>query len=130
MHNIKRKDFMWMTPEGMIMCGTNGSQLWDIGFITQALVETGLANEDQNKESLLKAFDWLDQAQILEEPKHLKSAYRQKTKGAWGFRLVIFLQTKGTSLIRLYSTKEQGYTVTDCTGEGLKAVMYLQSYLK
>lgn len=113
MHNIKRKDFMWMTPEGMIMCGTNGSQLWDIGFITQALVETGLANEDQNKESLLKAFDWLDQAQILEEPKHLKSAYRQKTKGAWGF-----------------STKEQGYTVTDCTGEGLKAVMYLQSYLK
>jgi squalene cyclase len=32
--------------EGMMMCGTNGSELWDVGFITQALVETGLAVED------------------------------------------------------------------------------------
>ena len=30
----------------------------------------------------------------------------------------------------LYSTKEQGYTVSDCTGEGLKAVMYLQHHLE
>lgn len=26
-----------------------------------------------------------------------------------------------------FSTKEQGYTVSDCTAEGLKAVMMLQS---
>lgn len=30
MHQLKRKDFMWIGPEGMRMCGTNGSQLWDI----------------------------------------------------------------------------------------------------
>ena len=30
----------------------------------------------------------------------------------------------------LDSTKEQGYTVSDCTGEGLKAVMYLQHDLE
>lgn len=30
MHKLKRKDFMWMGPEGLRMCGTNGSQLWDI----------------------------------------------------------------------------------------------------
>jgi len=30
LHRLKRKDFMWMGPEGMRMCGTNGSQLWDI----------------------------------------------------------------------------------------------------
>lgn len=29
MHHLKRKDFMWIGPEGMRMCGTNGSQLWD-----------------------------------------------------------------------------------------------------
>lgn len=29
MHELKRKDFMWIGPQGMRMCGTNGSQLWD-----------------------------------------------------------------------------------------------------
>lgn len=30
----------------------------------------------------------------------------------------------------MLSTKEQGYTVSDCTGEGLKAVLYLQENLE
>jgi lanosterol synthase len=85
-HQIKRQDFMWIGAEGMMMCGTNGSQLWDIGFITQALVETGLAREEQNKESLLKALEWLDEAQIRSDPKHHHTSYRHTTKGAWGFR--------------------------------------------
>jgi squalene cyclase len=38
---------------------------------------------------------------------------RHRTKGAWPF-----------------STKEQGYTVSDCTGEGLKSVLYLQTQLE
>ncbi|TFK74923.1 terpene synthase [Pluteus cervinus] len=113
LHEIKRQDFMWIGHEGMMMCGTNGSQLWDTGFITQALVETGLADLESNKEGLLKALDWLDKAQILQNPLHYETSYRHRTKGAWGF-----------------STKEQGYTVSDCTGEGLKAVMYLQHHLK
>ncbi|KAF8577070.1 terpene synthase [Ramaria rubella] len=108
-HAIKFADFMWMTPEGMEVRGTNGSQLWDTAFIAQALVETGLADVDDNRKSLLRTLDWLDQAQMTENPTHYKTAYRQATKGAWGF-----------------STKEQGYTLTDCTGEGLKAVLYLQ----
>lgn len=29
MHELKRKDFLWIGPQGMRMCGTNGSQLWD-----------------------------------------------------------------------------------------------------
>lgn len=85
-HAIKRQDFMWIGSEGMAMCGTNGSQLWDTGFITQALVETGLAEEEENKESLIKALEWLDQAQILDNPRHYHTSYRHTTKGAWGFR--------------------------------------------
>ncbi|KAF8661357.1 hypothetical protein AX16_001452 [Volvariella volvacea WC 439] len=112
LHEVKRRDFFWMGPEGLRMCGTNGSQLWDTGFITQALVESGLARLEENKESLLKALAWLDQSQMTENPRHHHTGYRQATKGAWGF-----------------STKEQGYTVSDCTGEGLKAVMYLQFHL-
>lgn len=112
-HRIRRQDFMWLGPEGMMMCGTNGSQLWDVGFITQALVETGLARDEDNKESLIKALGWLEACQMTENPKHHETSYRHRTKGAWPF-----------------STKEQGYTVSDCTGEGLKSVLYLQEHLE
>ncbi|KAI0060948.1 terpene synthase [Artomyces pyxidatus] len=112
LHEETRRDFMWLSGEGMMMCGTNGSQLWDIGFITQALVETGLAKDEENKESLIKALKWLDQCQIQDDPKHFGTSYRHRTKGAWPF-----------------STKAQGYTVSDCTGEGLKSVLYLQNQL-
>lgn len=95
------------------MCGTNGSQLWDIAFISQALVETGLAEEEQNRESMLMALKWLEKCQIRENPKHYEVAYRHTTKGAWPF-----------------STKAQGYTVSDCTGEGLKAVLYIQQHVE
>jgi len=113
MHKLKRLDFMWIGPEGMMMCGTNGSQLWDVAFMAQALVETGLAEEEENHASMIAALGWLEQCQIRENPKHFKSAYRHTTKGAWPF-----------------STKEQGYTVSDCTGEGLKAVLYIQNYVR
>ena len=88
-HEIKRHDFMWIGAEGMMMCGTNGSQLWDVGFITQALVETGLAYLEENKESLLNALEWLDEAQMRDNPKHHHTSYRHTTKGAWSFRFVI-----------------------------------------
>jgi lanosterol synthase len=113
LHEAKRRDFMWLAGEGMMMCGTNGSQLWDIAFITQALVETGLANDEDNKQSLIKALQWLDRCQIRENPEHFRVSNRHRTKGAWPF-----------------STKEQGYTVSDCTGEGLKSVLYLQTQLE
>ncbi|KII85825.1 hypothetical protein PLICRDRAFT_44240 [Plicaturopsis crispa FD-325 SS-3] len=112
-HEATRGEFMWVGKEGMLMCGTNGSQLWDVGFITQALAETGLAREEHNKDSLLRALQWLDKCQIQENPKHYQTSYRHRTKGAWPF-----------------STKVQGYTVSDCTGEGLKSVLYLQEYLE
>jgi lanosterol synthase len=88
-HKIKRQDFMWMGDKGMFMCGTNGSQLWDIALITQALVDTGLAAEEENRESLLKALEWIDNAQIRTDPKHYHTAYRHSTKGAWGFRYAV-----------------------------------------
>lgn len=115
MHTIKRQDFMWIGREGMMMTGTNGSQLWDIAFIAQAFVESGLATNPppEVQQSLTKALVWLDECQIQTNPKYYEVAYRHETKGAWPF-----------------STKEQGYTVSDCTGEGLKAVLYLQEHLE
>ncbi|KAI8996475.1 lanosterol synthase [Trametes punicea] len=112
-HMDRRRDFMWLAREGMMMCGTNGSQLWDVGFTAQAVVEAGLANEPEFKPSVLRVLEWLDRCQIRENPRHFTSAYRHPTKGAWPF-----------------STRTQGYTVSDCTGEGLKAVLYIQDHVE
>ncbi|KAF7361692.1 Terpene cyclase/mutase family member [Mycena venus] len=109
-HVAKRGDSMWLSPDGMLVTGTNGSQAWDMGFAAQALAETGLAGLEENKASALKMLKFLDEAQIRENPKYFHVDYRQATKGAWSF-----------------STKEQGYMLTDCTGEAIKAVLYLQN---
>ncbi|WVR06302.1 hypothetical protein IAU60_003332 [Kwoniella sp. DSM 27419] len=109
-HLSRVDDFLWLSKEGLMMTGTNGSQLWDLAFMAQGAVETGLADEEENKASVLGMLEWLDEAQIRDNPKWYKEGYRQRTKGAWAF-----------------STKEQSYTVSDCVAEGLKAVMAIQS---
>lgn len=108
----------------------------DAAFIAQALVETGLAKEPSNQESLVHLLGWLDKAQIqgdrqshflgcypqarrsaytcihvssISSARHYKDAYRQSSKGAWPF-----------------STPQQSYLVTDTTSEALKAVLGLQ----
>ncbi|RXK41597.1 lanosterol synthase [Tremella mesenterica] len=108
-HLSRVGDFLWLSQDGMMMMGTNGSQLWDLAFMAQAAVETGLAGEDDNEASVLGMLDWLDKAQLQHDPKWMKEGYRHRSKGAWAF-----------------STPEQSYTVSDCTAEGLKAVMCLQ----
>lgn len=108
-HRRTIRDFLWMTKDGMTATGTNGSQTWDCAFITQALVESGLAAEKQNQDALLRALGFLDKMQMRENPKHYKEAFRHASKGAWPF-----------------STREQGYTVSDCTAEALKSVLLIQ----
>lgn len=108
-HLSRIDDFLWLSKSGLMMMGTNGSQLWDTAFMAQAAVETGLAEESEFKESANGMLDWLDKAQMRENPKWYKKGYRHRTKGAWPF-----------------STPEQSYTVSDCTAEGLKAVLALQ----
>jgi lanosterol synthase len=93
-HMVKIENFLWMGKDGLMMCGTDGSQLWDLTFISQAMVETGLAMEEGNKECVEGMLGWLDKAQIRDNPRHYVDGYRHRTKGAWAF-----------------STPEQGYVV-------------------
>ena len=69
--------------------------------------------EDEFRGSVVRILEWLDRCQMRENPRHYHTAYRHATKGAWPF-----------------STKTQGYTVSDCTGEGLKAVLYIQEHVE
>lgn len=102
-------DFLWMKSEGMLMNGTNGLQTWDTSFLVLAVVAAGLAAEERWRPMLLQALEFLDDQQIREDCVDQELCYRQRRKGAWAF-----------------STRDQGYTVSDCTSEALKAVILLQ----
>lgn len=108
-HRERMYEFLWMKDEGMLMNGTNGVQTWDTSFLIQAAVEAGLADDPQWRPVLTKALEFLDDQQIRENVKDQESCYRHQRKGAWAF-----------------STRVQGYTVSDCTAEALKAIIMLQ----
>ncbi|CAG8678353.1 8111_t:CDS:2, partial [Racocetra fulgida] len=65
-------DYMWyknlssLSPEGMMMSGTNGTQVWDTALTALAVIET-------------------DDAQIKKNHNDNERCYRDKTLGAWGF---------------------------------------------
>ena len=98
-----------MKNEGMLVNGTNGVQTWDTSWLIQAVHEAGLAEDLKWKPMLTKALEFLEDQQIRENCREQDICYRQQRKGAWAF-----------------STKLQGYTVSDTTSEALKAVMMLQ----
>ncbi|KAL8825788.1 MAG: hypothetical protein Q9170_007662 [Blastenia crenularia] len=108
-HRQRMHDFLWMKDEGMLMNGTNGVQTWDTAFLIQAVVEAGLAEDPKWRHMLTEALGFLDDQQIREDCREQDVCYRQRRKGAWAF-----------------STRDQGYTVSDCTSESLKSVILLQ----
>ncbi|MCJ1464869.1 Lanosterol synthase (Oxidosqualene--lanosterol cyclase) [Pseudocyphellaria aurata] len=108
-HRERMFDFLWMKNEGMLMNGTNGVQTWDTAFLIQAVVDAGMAEDSRWRHMLTKALEFLDDQQIREDCEEQKICYRQRRKGAWAF-----------------STREQGYTVSDCTSEALKSIIMLQ----
>ncbi|KAL8887900.1 MAG: hypothetical protein Q9215_004579 [Flavoplaca cf. flavocitrina] len=108
-HRQRMHDFLWVKDEGMLMNGTNGVQTWDTALLVQAVVAAGLAEAPQWRPMLTKALEFLDDQQIRENCREQEVCYRQRRKGAWAF-----------------STREQGYTVSDCTSEALKSVLLLQ----
>ncbi|KAF2269339.1 terpene synthase [Lojkania enalia] len=103
-------EFLWMKDEGMLMNGTNGVQVWDTSFFVQAMHDGGFSSDPKWKPMLIKALEFLEDHQMDIECRDLHKCYRQRRKGAWPF-----------------STKKQGYTVSDCTSEGLKGALTLQS---
>ena len=100
-------DYLWIAEDGMKMQGYNGSQLWDTCFAVQAIISTNLGEEYGL--TLRKAHEFIKNSQVLEDcPGDLKFWYRHISKGAWPF-----------------STADHGWPISDCTAEGLKAVLLL-----
>lgn len=109
LHLSRIKDYLWVAEDGMKMKGYNGSQLWDVGFAVQAILSTGLV--DEYGSMLKKAHDFIKISQVREDsPGNLSSWYRHISKGGWPF-----------------STPDNGWPVSDCTAEGLKAALLLSN---
>jgi lanosterol synthase len=108
-HRERFHEYLFMTPEGLLASGTNGVQCWDTSFALQAIVDAGLHTDKRWRPMLLKALGYLDNQQIRENVKNQKKCYRQQRKGGWAF-----------------SNKTQGYAVSDCISEALKAIIMLQ----
>jgi len=109
LHRDRMHDFLWMKDEGMLMNGTNGVQVWDTAFFIQAVAAAGLATAAAFRGPLTRALEFLDMQQMREDCAEQEACYRQQRKGGWPF-----------------STRDQGYVVSDCTAEALKSVLLLQ----
>ncbi|KAL6335701.1 hypothetical protein AAG906_032895 [Vitis piasezkii] len=100
--------YLGIAEDGMKMqVRSNGTQLWDTCFAVQAIISTNLCEEYGL--TLRKAHQFIKNSQVLEDcPGDLKFWYRHISKRAWPF-----------------STADHGWAVSDCTAEGLKAVLLL-----
>ncbi len=103
-HVARWYDYLWVAEDGMKMSGYNGSQLWDVAFITRAMLESDLGL--QFPETINKSYQFIDSMQILEEHETHQEFFRHPMIGSWPF-----------------STAEQGWPVADCTAKGLSATL-------
>ncbi|KAK4093729.1 hypothetical protein Purlil1_2063 [Purpureocillium lilacinum] len=109
-HIERLQEFLWVKDEGILCNGTNGMQCWDTAFLIQAVFEAGLQEDKNWKPMLERSLNYLERQQIRENCKDQEKCYRQPRKGGWAF-----------------SNRDQGYGVSDCISEALKAIILLQN---
>lgn len=105
----RMNDSIFHGPEGMTAMGTNGVQVWDVAFMIQYLFMAGLAEKPKFHDMIRRGFMFLVRSQFDSEC--AEGSFRDKRKGGWPF-----------------STKTQGYTVSDCTAEALKAIIMVKNH--
>ncbi|KAJ6401919.1 hypothetical protein OIU84_014072 [Salix udensis] len=105
-HQATVPEYLWVAEDGMKVQNM-GSQLWDSVFVTQAIIASNLT--DEYGSTLRKAFNFIKLSQIRKNPSgDFQSTYHKICKGAWTL-----------------SVKDQGWQVSDCTAEALKALLLL-----
>ncbi|XP_078153998.1 cycloartenol Synthase-like [Carex rostrata] len=105
-HLARIPDKLWIGEDGM-KWKASSSQLWDAAFAVQAILACDLDKEKWN--TLRKAHDFIKASQLLDNPTgDFVRYYRHISKGGWGF-----------------ATADEGWVVSDCTAEALKALLML-----
>eukprot|EP00981_Chlorochromonas_danica_P002874 scaffold572_cov163-Ochromonas_danica.AAC.4 len=107
-HLARVDDYLWVAEDGMKMQGYNGSQCWDTSFATQAIIESGVA--EQFPGLITKTYSYFDRTQIKNDEENREYFFRHISKGGWPF-----------------STAAHGWPITDCASEGLKGVLAIHA---
>jgi squalene/oxidosqualene cyclase-like protein len=107
-HLEKLPDYLWEGKDGIKMNGYNSSELWDTAFAVQAVVASGRG--ESSGALLSAAAGFIDRTQVREDVDDREKCFRHASKGGWPF-----------------STRAHGWPISDCTGEGILAVLDLES---
>lgn len=110
-HRARLPEYLWQGKDGTKMQGYHSSKLWDTAFAVQAILASGC--EEAYESTLERAHQFIDDNQVREDPLFMRTSYRDRTKGGWCF-----------------SAKDNGWIVSDCTAEGLRASLALSSRVK
>ncbi|VAI00099.1 hypothetical protein VPH35_070650 [Triticum aestivum] len=108
LHIPRIYDYLWLAEDGMKAQVYDGCQSWEIAFIIQAYCSTNLVNEFGT--TLKKAYGFLKSSQVLDNHPDGEAYYRHRSKGSWTL-----------------STADNGWSVSDCTAEALKALLLLSN---
>ncbi|KAI8933686.1 hypothetical protein NX059_009405 [Plenodomus lindquistii] len=110
-HRRTMTQYFWMTKDGMACNLSDGIQVWDTSLGVQALAVAGAGAQadPQLQSTLVRAHGFLADHQLLQDVPDQDKCHRWPRKGGWPF-----------------STRYQGYMISECTGEGLRSVMQLQ----
>src|SRR5260370_3424603 len=90
------------------MSAYNSSELWNTAFAVQAIAATGEAQA--MRPTLKRAAQFIEANQVLENTDQHERYFRHPSRGGWPF-----------------STREHGWTISDCMAEGLKSSLLLQA---
>lgn len=109
-HHLARvADFLWLGEDGMKVRVCAG-QSWDVAFAVQAILACNVAEEFVT--TLKKAHHFIKASQIVDNPSgDFGRKYRHISKGGWAFQVA-----------------DQGWQVSDCTAEALKALLLLSKF--
>lgn len=102
--------YLWENEAGINVQGYTSSKLWDTAFLVQATLESPVKHEYEI--TLRRAYDFIKSNQINEELPDHDEYFRDSRLGTWTF-----------------SDKTNGWPVFDCTAEGLKAALELESFI-
>ncbi|CAL5022119.1 unnamed protein product [Urochloa decumbens] len=106
-HLARIPDFLWLSEDGMKAQVYDGCQSWETAFIIQAFCATDLVNE--YGPTIQRAHEFIKQSQVLRNhPGEQRYWHRHISKGSWTL-----------------SSADNGWAVSDTTGEALKAVLLL-----
>ncbi|XP_021314162.1 achilleol B synthase-like isoform X2 [Sorghum bicolor] len=106
-HLARIPDFLWLSEDGMKAQIYDGCQSWETSFIIQAFCATDLVNE--YAPTLQRAYEFMKNSQVLRNhPGDQSYWHRHRSKGSWTL-----------------SSADNGWAVSDTTGEALKAVLLL-----